>query len=123
MRVRPGWKRTILLNPAGTTKLSGGQLFRNIRLNRLLDFRQGPDGALYAINYAGWFAATASTSLVRIEYSGTFRPANVTGTLPGASSPGHARLTARGRFLDMDGNGRHLVRVTDDPAADYTLPG
>lgn len=106
---------TILLNTAGTAKVAVAPVFRNIRLDRPLDFQQGPDGALYAINYSGWFSATATTALVRIEYTGSCRPADVVGLVqaPGAEVPEGARMKARGSHLDIFGAGRHSLRIAD----------
>lgn len=36
-----------------------------------LDMEIGPDGALYVVEYAGWFGATAETAISRVEYTGT----------------------------------------------------
>ncbi len=35
-----------------------------------IDLEFGPDGALYVINYAGYFNSTANTKIIRIEYNG-----------------------------------------------------
>lgn len=43
--------------------------------NSLVELKQGPDGALYAINYNGWYTTVPSTNIARFEYSGTCLPA------------------------------------------------
>jgi cytochrome c len=66
---------TISLNAAGTAKVGQARVFPTMHFDRPIDMQMGPDGALYIINYAGWFGPAATTSIQRIEYSGTCRPA------------------------------------------------
>ncbi len=103
---------TILLNSAGDTKVGMAQVFRNIKLSRALDFQQGPDGALYIINYSGWMTATETTALVRIEYSGNCRPEPViaTGRMP---TPDNRSFTIRGQVMEILESGRHVLEITD----------
>ena len=35
-----------------------------------LDIEVGPDGAIYVVNYQGWFNSTPETSIDRLEYIG-----------------------------------------------------
>ena len=58
---------------AGGAPQRFGKVF-SMKLNRPTDFKVGPDGALYAINYAGNYNTVSSTAIVRIEYTGTCRP-------------------------------------------------
>jgi cytochrome c len=51
-----------------------GRVFPNLKVNRLTDFKAGPDGALYIMNYAGSYNTVDATALVRIEYTGNCRP-------------------------------------------------
>lgn len=54
-----------------------GGIFANIKpkLYDPLDVQTGPDGALYVLNYNGWYNSGANTSIVRIKYIG--KPCNV----------------------------------------------
>lgn len=104
---------TLGVNAAGTAKTGQARVFPNIRLLKPLDFKQGPDGALYVINYGGPdFGFSNSTSLDRIEYTGACRPVTVArenGALGGARGP---VFELRGLRLKV-GEARHEVRVTD----------
>jgi hypothetical protein len=61
---------------ADTTKTDTAfNIFRNVSFEGPIDFRQGPDGALYMMTYgAGNFNANAKASIVKISYTGTCRP-------------------------------------------------
>ncbi len=41
----------------------------------VLEAEMGPDGALYVINYAGWFNSNQNTNIARFEYTGDCHPA------------------------------------------------
>jgi cytochrome c len=58
-------------------KVTGYQPFLNGRIfNGPVDFRQGPDGALYVVNYGFEnFTTGNNTSIMKISYTGTCRPA------------------------------------------------
>lgn len=51
-----------------------GRLWQSMRVNKPTDFKVGPDGAFYIINYAGFYGPSDATTIVRIEYTGTCRP-------------------------------------------------
>jgi cytochrome c len=51
-----------------------GRIFPKWKLASPTDFQVGPDGAFYAVNYAGYFSTVDNTAIVRIEYKGTCRP-------------------------------------------------
>lgn len=103
---------TIQLNSTATTKTAIGAVFKGIHLDRALDFQQGPDGALYVINYSGWFNATVTTAIIRIEYSGSCRPGTV--ALSGAAvAPGRTHLKLRGPILEVGEVGRHTLQIAD----------
>lgn len=63
------------LDEAGARILDSVNLFNNFGFAQPLDFKQGPDGALYTFNYGGAHPGTASTHIGRIEYTGSCRPA------------------------------------------------
>lgn len=73
------WIWGFKLNPEGTKIVDSvhftdpGGLFANLKtsLKDPLDFQVGPDGALYILNYDGWYDSGPLTSIVRIKYKGT----------------------------------------------------
>ncbi|MDB5103136.1 MAG: hypothetical protein JWP91_825 [Fibrobacteres bacterium] len=103
---------TIQLDASRARMTGFGRVFRNFRLESPLDFQQGPDGALYIVNYGGYFTSTAATALVRIEYTGTCRP-EPTGILEVPEQSGRALLTAHGFRLESATAGPHLLQVAD----------
>jgi len=61
------------INPAGTsitksTKVDNG-FFSAIPLRRMIQAKYGPDGALYILNYDGYYS-TGNPAIVRVEYIG-----------------------------------------------------
>ena len=113
---------TVGVNAAGTAKTAQVRVFPNIRLNKLLDFKQGPDGALYVINYGGPdFSYSTSTSLDRIEYTGACRP--ITSSIADRDGSAGPAFELRGMTLKV-GEARHQVRVTDLAGReDFTIRG
>lgn len=103
---------TIQLNATATAKTAIGTVFKGIHLDRALDFQQGPDGALYVINYSGWFNATVTTAIIRIEYSGSCRPSTV-GLAGTAPVPDRSHLKLRGRTLEVGEVGRYTLQIAD----------
>lgn len=84
--------KVLTLDDVGEKLLKTEQIFRNIRPSRPVDLQQGPDGALYLINYSGWFNANSETSIARISYTGSCRP-----TTPKLETPVHATEGGRAR--------------------------
>jgi hypothetical protein len=62
------------------------------------------------INYSGCFNATATTALVRIDYTGSC--ASV-GLADNRIVPDRDMLLARGLSLDVSGVGEHSLRLAD----------
>lgn len=104
--------KVMTLDEDGERILKQENIFRNYMPNRPVDFQAGPDGALYVINYAGWFNANAETAIARIAYTGTCRP-----TLPRLEPPVSTGEGGRRRGLSLTPSwvvnldGRALVRV------------
>jgi cytochrome c len=69
------WIRMVTLDDAGEKILKEEPIFQNRTWSNPIALEQGPDGALYVINYSGYFNATSGTSIVRISYTGDCRPA------------------------------------------------
>ncbi len=104
-----------------------GRLFPNLKINRITDFKVGPDGAFYLMNYAGNYGTVDATAIVRIEYTGTCRPdvqpptairnpgnAGDSGDGPGAGS-GRAveadAIALSGMRLEIRRGGESMLRV------------
>lgn len=73
--------RIYKLNTAGTEKIDSLNWFQNYAFSNPIAFEQGPDGALYVINYSGWFNSSTTTNIVRIEYTGSCRPTSIRPTI------------------------------------------
>ena len=58
-----------------------GALSTAIKLDRPLDFQQGPDGALYILNYGGFFSTTEKTAFIRVGYHGSCHPMGLAGSV------------------------------------------
>nr|MDQ3000742.1 hypothetical protein [Fibrobacterota bacterium] len=59
--------------PADDGKSISGDMefFASGFLSRPLDMEMGPEGALYVLDYDGWFNAGSKTGISRLEYTGT----------------------------------------------------
>lgn len=51
-----------------------GRIWPSWKLSRPTELQIGPDGALYAMNYSGYFSTVATTAIVRIAYTGNCAP-------------------------------------------------
>ena len=64
------------LDSLGTTVTASSRIFANHIFHGPVDFKQGPDGALYMVEYGNTnFASGTSTMIEKISYTGTCRPA------------------------------------------------
>jgi cytochrome c len=68
----------------GLTKISDLQNFPGGIPDQaaILGLHMGPDGALYYLNYSGWFSSTKTTKIGRLEYTGKCRPLTPVPVLP-----------------------------------------
>jgi cytochrome c len=100
---------TVGVNAAGTQKTAQVRVMTGIKLNKPLDFQQGPDGALYVVNYGGPdFSYGAATTIDRIEYTGSCRPVVV--RHPGRS--GGPSFQVNGFRVTVE-EAMHSLRITD----------
>ena len=83
-----GWIMAIAMDEHGNYK-SMEQFLPSYRPSEVIDVKFGPQGDLYVLDYGStWFAKSADSQLVRIEYNGGNRPPTVqitadrTGGLP-----------------------------------------
>lgn len=94
---------------AGATKVTDNRIFfASGKFANPLQLEIGPEGALYVLEYAGFFSSTANTRIVRMEYTGSCLPDK-----PVAAAPaGPARAAAPERaFVNAS-----LSRAVDVPA-------
>jgi cytochrome c len=90
-----------------------GKVFSQ-KLNRPTDFKVGPDGAFYAMNYSGNYNTNDQTSIVRLEYTGTCRPAVATPVSLGSPRALRAdALRIEGYRVRVDLEGTSTLRVWD----------
>jgi hypothetical protein len=93
------WKGTlevISLSPDGAAVTARSTLMPQYTFQGPLDFKIGPDGSLYVVEYGQasgglWFSAANNTSISRIEYTGGCHPATPVPTTIAAQ--GHAPRT------------------------------
>jgi cytochrome c len=90
-----------------------GRVFGNLKVNKPTDFKVGPDGAFYIINYAGFYGPSDATTIARIEYAGSCRPPVKPVPLRAAGSGGGYGLAAAGGFLRVLTPGVSELRLTD----------
>lgn len=94
-------------------QVTGFQPFLSaVEFNGPVDFRQGPDGALYIANYGFVnFASGSNTSIMRIRYTGSCRPAEPKLETPtGLAETRFDMVSRRSGFLINLGSG-NLVKV------------
>jgi cytochrome c len=114
---------------AGSAAPISGRAFASFKLQHPTDLRMGPDGALYAIDYAGFWAPSLTSALVRIAYAGDCRAvvtgvaANPRGPEPFVLSGRSLRVTCKGRCRVSlsDPAGRTVYRADADAPRAYDL--
>lgn len=79
--------------------------------NRPIDLKQGPDGAIYLLEYHGYHQTTSLTHIGRYEYRGTCRPGTPIAARPGRKGPPRIRFAA-GK-VSVEQPGRHRLRIRD----------
>jgi glucose/arabinose dehydrogenase len=91
-----------------------GRVFSNLKVNRPTDFKTGPDGAFYIMNYAGNYNTVDATAIVRIEYTGTCRPeVTVPISAPSARILRPDALRIQGPLVRIDLDTKAELRVWD----------
>jgi cytochrome c len=103
--------RSIEVDAKGAFVKASEDLFTPILTkSHTLDMRQGPDGAMYLLNYATFqYTRDATTGLFRIEYTGNCKPT----TQVAASRFDKAAIEFQGGMLQVSGKGRHLIAIYD----------
>jgi cytochrome c len=90
-----------------------GRVFPAWKMIRPIEFQMGPDGALYVVNYAGYFTADPAASIVRIEYTGTCRPAVTTGILRNPSGSLRSTFEVQGSRIAVNAESDWELKVRD----------
>jgi cytochrome c len=116
------------LDSAGTKILAKDTVFQKLSIyvsgedpmkNTPVDVQGGPDGALYVVNYNGWYTTVPTTSIGRFEYNGTCRPTEpklerAVGVgvtyVPDKNLPG---VQIEGLSVTIGNSGMHKVRLLD----------
>lgn len=126
------------VNEAGERLNDSLDWFGVFNLENALDMEQGPDGALYVLNYAGRYTSTANTSFGRIEYTGSCLPAEPSLPtrigIPGPGNPGGAEdgfvirpgilyvtLPGSYRLILKDVGGREVFSAMDKGPREFAL--
>jgi cytochrome c len=136
-----GTIQAIRLTDAGKMNGAAVDVFKNLspNFNRPLDFQQGPDGALYYLNYScgTWNTADACTGIYRIEYKGTCQDPNLKPETPSSIAQARTKgpiveISARtvsvrsqgGYSLSLyDMSGRAVRQFTSEGAREYRIAG
>ena len=100
-----GWIMAIAIDDSGAYK-SMERFLPSYRPSEIIDLKFGPDGDLYVLDYGStWFAKSADSQLVRIEYNGGNRtPAvSITSDRTGGIAPFKVAFSSAGTS-DPDGD-------------------
>ena len=100
-----GWIMAISMNEQGDYQ-SMERFLPGIRWSEIIDIKFGSDGDLYVLDYGStWFAKSADSQLVRIEYNGGNRApvVSITADRTGGSAPLKVALSSAGT-KDYDGD-------------------
>lgn len=118
MAERTAGLRVFKPNETGSALIDSVSILAGTTFERPLDFKQGPDGALYLVDYgSGWHASNNNTHIGRVEYTGPCRPAEPVLTPPGTSAGGGHVLPSwsvrlQGGSLEIAGGAARL-RILD----------
>lgn len=103
--------RIFKVNGRGDGYTDSMALATDTRFTRPVDLKQGPDGAIYVVDYAGYHSTTAQTHIGRIEYTGSCRPGVTIAAAPGSRPAPRVRITPRSIAVDEPGPHRLSVRT------------
>lgn len=118
MAEKGGGLRAFQINDAGDAITDSISLLAATLIQRPLDLKQGPDGALYLVDYSdAWHTSSGATHIGRLEYTGTCRPAEPILGPPAVSRQDPARqgpqsMVRAGR-LEIKGVGGYTLSIRD----------
>jgi cytochrome c len=106
-----GYFDAIVLDEKGEKVVRIERVLKHIFMDRPLDFQAGPDGAFYAVIYAGSRSTTSKTGIMKIEYTGNCHPGvSALERTAFESAPG---LSVTDRGIAFSGPDAHVVRLVD----------
>jgi cytochrome c len=98
------------IKPTGDGLTDSLKLFQTYGITGPLDLQQGPDGALYVLNYGpAYFGTTGETKIARIEYTGTCRPTVAINRNPA----GKTWLNRSGSSFEIDRRWPYSMTIRD----------
>jgi cytochrome c len=103
---------TMSFDDKGTVK-KFGRVFPKWKLISPTDFQVGPDGAFYAVNYAGYFSTVDATAIVRIEYNGTCRPPSAYSSAIAVPGKAEGGFSINGSLVSVGFEGESQLEVRD----------
>jgi hypothetical protein len=112
---RKDWIKIYKTDEAGGRLTDSLTWFGKFGFNNVLDIQQGPDGALYVLNYEGSFGSTPRTHIGRVEYTGSCKPSEPKFPVP---DPSAVREAGSGAAPEA-WLGAGILRV--EQAGDYRL--
>ncbi|HLP43215.1 MAG TPA: hypothetical protein VK465_17050, partial [Fibrobacteria bacterium] len=81
--------------------------------NRPLELKQGPDGAVYMLEYHAYHSTSHLTHIGRYEYTGTCRPGVDIPVASRSKRPKGPRVHVSARAVRVEEPGPHRIRVRD----------
>jgi glucose/arabinose dehydrogenase len=106
----------VTLSDDGKQNLGEETVFPKFKAVKALDIQQGPDGALYVSNYAGYRTSSAQTSIVRIGYTGACHP-----DLPLIEKPSTSVMQGASRGPRLEIRQAQFMSVDVFTAGEYSL--
>ncbi len=104
------WVEALTLDAAGLNVVAREKVFTKLHFYKPIDIQTGPDGAMYFINYGGYFSANANTSISRVEYKGKCLPALAEG-ISQSTNLQHEFMHINGLNVTVTGSGSHQIVV------------
>lgn len=108
-----GYFEAIVLDEKGETIVRTERVLKNIFMDRPLDFQAGPDGAFYAVIYAGSRSTTSKTGIMKIEYTGTCQPGVPPIIVGLADAKTFGGVLVSDRKISFPGADAHVARLVD----------
>lgn len=104
--------RAVEVDPKGAFVKASEDLFTTVfTKSHSIDVRQGPDGAMYLLNYSKFqYTRDNTTGIFRIEYTGNCKPSTVAVE---AVRNGGPAIELTGNLVRVTGMGRHSLALHD----------
>jgi hypothetical protein len=107
--------RVFQMDETGSLLMDSTMLATDQKLDRPLDLQQGPDGAMYVVDYGpGWHSTDPLTQIGRIEYTGSCHPGVPTAARQNGMKSGPIpRVRISAGLVDIAEPGPHQIRLND----------